>query len=74
MRTEFIIWGKTNPVEDEKLLVSEINGKKLTSTVDAHRVKRILIKKHLCTEIRIQEVNLDYPDCLNKMFIKSINI
>lgn len=71
---EYIIWGKTNPQEDEKILLTRIKGNNITLYLWAVEAKIRLEKKYGCTECRIQEINLAYPESLNKFFAKTINV
>lgn len=66
---EYIIWGQTNPQEPEKILCTKIENELITDKIQAY----LLRVKYNCINIRIQEIDLNYPQSLNKLFINSIN-
>tara|TARA_R110000772_G_scaffold35637_4_gene85796 strand:+ start:18192 stop:18476 length:285 start_codon:yes stop_codon:yes gene_type:complete len=70
---EFILWGKTNPNEEEKILLTRIEGVRITDQKDANWAKNLLTKKYNCTGVRIQKINLEYPENLNNLFENTIN-
>jgi len=70
---EFVIWGKTNPAEEEKLLVTkDVNGNQLTDRKKAEFFVSQLEENFGCSECRIQEINMQYPENLNKLFVKTL--
>ena len=73
MNKEYIIWGKTNPQEEEKILLTKIDNNLITDKTDADKALKLLEKKYSCTECRIQEIDLSYPNNLNSLFTKTIN-
>ena len=69
---EYIIWGKTNPTQKEQILLTKLENNPITSEIEARKALRILETKYSCTECRIQEIDLTYPNSLNKLFIQTL--
>jgi len=71
---EYIIWGQTNLEKQEQILCTKVEGELITNRSEAEKIAKVLTEKHGCLNVRIQEVDLSYPQSLNKYFTKSINI
>ena len=59
---EYVIWGVPPNEEEEKLLLANLEGKPVTDIEVAKNFKSVLEKKHGCTNVRIQKVNLSDND------------
>jgi hypothetical protein len=70
---EYIIWGQTNPQEYEKILCTKVENELITDKTQVEKIAYLLKVKYNCINIRIQEIDLSYPQSLNKFFIESIN-
>jgi len=59
---EYVIWGVPPNEEEEKLLLTNLEGKPVTDIEVAKNLKSVLEKKHGCTNVRIQTVDLSDND------------
>ena len=67
---EYVIFGKQPGGEYEELLLSAVEGRRITSRQAAAGYMSILENKHCCTDCRIVEIDLSIkPD-----FSKTLNI
>jgi hypothetical protein len=64
-KLEYVIWGIPPNKTDETLLLTAINGKKITDINKAKEYMDILKTKHNCSKLRIQSVNLYDNDIFN---------
>lgn len=59
---EYVIWGVPPDEEEEELLLANLEGEPVTDIEVAKNFKSVLEKKHGCTNVRIQKVNLSDND------------
>lgn len=55
---EYVIWGVPKGMKEETLLISKFDGRTITDKAVADRLAKILVDKHGCTNVRIQEIDL----------------
>ncbi len=69
MPNEYVIWGVPNGEQDEAILYT-----KATSMDSATKIKTVLEKKHACTGVRIQVIDMsaDGVDGLSELFSGAI--
>jgi hypothetical protein len=70
---EYVIWGKPCPTESERLLLTKSGGHLITDRKTAEQLCKVLTEKYNCTDVRIQEIDLSYPQSINKLFSNTIN-
>lgn len=71
---EYVIWGKTpSNQSEEQILLSALRGQPITDIVKAEQWKERLASYHLCTDVRIQSIDLSSNEGIND-FVNSINI
>jgi hypothetical protein len=67
---EYVIWGIAPNETEEQILLTKVEGKEIKNIFQAIKIQGILERKHGCTNIRIQEIDL--TDGFNNSFIEAI--
>jgi hypothetical protein len=67
---EYVIWGIAPKKTEEEILLSKAHGKTITDKVLAYQMAKLLLDRHDCQSVRVQEINLN--DGFNSSFINSI--
>ena len=58
---EYVIWGKPENSKNDSLLLTSINGEKITDLKTAKKYQQILETKYNCKNCRIQEIDFTKP-------------
>ena len=59
---EYAIWGKPPGAAEETLLLAQPGGRPITDPEEAQKLMGVLVKKHGCTDCRIQTIDMENPD------------